>query len=205
MESRLKDVFELPHHTPSKGELYLSDWKRLHFHCNLCVSFYPILPPLRFLTVSSNVHHIVVLCACACMSAAYLCVSRQRGAKHNYINARVSCIQKSGPLNSQHFNGVSASVIMCIWPNQTSSFFCFSATVSVVITACKGRICLCKYTALTQRFLLMWLHSLSTYNFTCFIVNLFFGLLFPTVWISLSIHHAEQEDCFFNTKEQREE
>lgn len=64
MESWLKAVFERPHQTRSKEELYLSDCKWLHFHCNLCVSFYPGLPPLRFLTVSSNTRHIVALCAC---------------------------------------------------------------------------------------------------------------------------------------------
>lgn len=43
MESWLKAVFELLHRTYSKGELYLSDYKWLRFHCNFCVSFYPAL------------------------------------------------------------------------------------------------------------------------------------------------------------------
>lgn len=114
MESWLKAVFEPPHRT--QGELYLSDCKWLHFHCNLCVSFYPVLPPIQFLTVSSKVYHIVMLCVCGCVFVCvcvwgvYLCKEEEE-VKHQVYHACVSCILRSGPLHAQHFDEVSASVI----------------------------------------------------------------------------------------------
>lgn len=79
MESWLKAVFELPHQTPSKGELYLSDCKWLHFHCHSCLFFYPTRPPLRFLAVSTNTYHIVLLRAC--VWGIHVCERMRKGGK----------------------------------------------------------------------------------------------------------------------------
>ena len=119
MESWLKAVFELPHHTPTKGELNLSDCKWLHFHCNLCVSFYPAFPPLPFLTVSSNVYHIVMLRACVWGVHVH---KEEEGVKQQVYCVCVSCILRGGPLNAEHFDEVSVSVRVCVRTNQTSSF-----------------------------------------------------------------------------------
>lgn len=114
----------------SKGELYLSDCKWLHFHCNLCISFYPVLPYFP-------IPH------CIFKGLPYSRVPRTRawgvlrvriGQRYKVHHARVSCIVKSGPLNAQHFDEVSATVIEWVWTSETSSFFCFPAAISTVIT-----------------------------------------------------------------------
>lgn len=91
----------------SKGELYLSNCKWLHFHCNLCISFYPVLP-------SFPIPHCIFKGlpysrAPRTRARGVLCV--RRGRRYKVYHARVSCIVKSSPLNAHHFDEVSATVI----------------------------------------------------------------------------------------------
>lgn len=91
----------------SKGELYLSNCKWLHFHCNLCISFYPVLP-------SFPIPHCIfkgLPYSRAPRTRAWGVLSARRGQRYKVYHARVSCIVKTSPLNVQHFDEVSATVI----------------------------------------------------------------------------------------------
>lgn len=60
-------------------------------------------------------NHIVALCA------SYVC-EEEEGVKQRVYHGCVSCILRRGPLNAEHFDEVSASVIVCVWTNQTIPF-----------------------------------------------------------------------------------
>lgn len=77
----------------SKGELYLSDCKWLHFHCNLCISFYPVLPsfPIPH-CIFKGLPYSRVPRTRAC---GVLCV--RIGRRYKVYHARVSCIVKKWP------------------------------------------------------------------------------------------------------------
>lgn len=134
MESWLKAAFELPHHTPSKEELYLSDCKWLHFHCNLCVSFYPALP-------SPPISHCIfkhTRYSCALST----CVRRTcvRGGRQGKTPSAARTFMHTKKCTSPRTLMKSQLLCMvCIW---TKVFLHFSNTISVVITFCKGRICI---------------------------------------------------------------
>lgn len=107
-------------------------------------------------------YHIVALCAC--VWGVHVC-EEEEGVKYQVYHECVPCILRSRPLNADALRW-SFSLCHSVYPDKSDILFlCFPTTISVVITVCKGRICWCKYAALTERFPLVWLHSPSTYNF----------------------------------------
>ncbi len=138
MESGLKTAFELPHHTRSKGELYLSDCKWLHFHC----VFYPA-PPSPLIP-HCIFKHVPYSCA-RCMCVSIYVRMGEEGVKYCIYNAYVSCILTSRPLNSNKVFWWSFSVCHSVFLDKSDILFlCLPTTSSEVITVCMGRICLCK-------------------------------------------------------------
>lgn len=123
MESWLKAFFELLHHTSSKGRI-ITVWMQM-------IAF--SLQSLRLLlscSPSPPIPHYIF--------------------KHGpYSCAPCTCFMHT---KKQALRG-SFSLCHSVYLDESDIvFLCFLATISVVITLYMGRICLCKYAVLTERF-----------------------------------------------------
>lgn len=130
MESWMKSAFESPHRPVIPKENYIcptaNDCIFIAISASPFILSSPFPIPLR---IFKGLPYSWAACTRA---RGVLCV--RRGKRYKVYHARVSCIVKSSPLNAKHFDEVSATVTEWVWTRKTSSFFCFPATISTVIT-----------------------------------------------------------------------